>query len=149
MPTSPRLKIPSPKARVARSLFEKDLNFADGTPDSNKVSFVPIPQWGAYRIRVLTVGAALTLNIAYVRPARQTGTVGQQASIPAIPEYEYTTGQPVVATLAVADGVEGILDVLADEHLGENWLRVELDPAGASDLTFCDISGVLLGLGAG
>ena len=167
-----RLQLPSVTARSARSVIGKeDLEFLTTDP---VYFYVPIVQWTSYRIRLLTTGDTCVLDMAYVRPGREIlrvpvdvltppmppaasdrpvdGTVFPPATAAATSDvtgqeaYEYTTGQPAVVTMTPAVNVEGLLDVLEAEHLGENWLKVTLTPTSiATVVRFCDISGINVG----
>lgn len=139
-----RLKIPSPQGRAARSLFDKVLVFADGA--DIKVVWVPVIQWANIKLRVRISGTTGTITAEFGRPARQTAVLGQQNSAN-LPAFVYANDQPAAGAVALADGIENELDVTAAEHAGENWLRVTIDPVAAGTIDFCDISGVLLGLG--
>lgn len=148
MPEKPfRLKRPYPQAKSAISPFEPDdTNFADGTAASNKTVLVPIVAWGAVRVRCQITGAAGTVALSFARPNRAI----DPASLPAGPAiaFVYTAGQPAASGTAWVDGVELVLDITAAEHIGENWLKIVLDPAAAADIDFFDVSGVNLGLGS-
>lgn len=135
-----RLKRPFPQAKSARSPFESDPEFIDGTAASTKVTFVPIVQWGAIRIRGLIDSAAGVIGLEFVRPARQK-------DVDDIPNaLVYGMAQPAADGTAWVDGVEFSLDITAAEHIGENWLKITLNPADGSDIIFFDVSGVNLGL---
>lgn len=138
-----RLKRPFPKAKSARSPFEpSDTNFPDGTDASTKVLFVPIVQWGAIRIRGQITGAAGAMDFEFARPAREL----DPAALPGEAEaLIYGAAQPAISPTAWVDGVEFSLDITAAEHVGENWLKVTLNPAAGADIDFFDISGVNLG----
>ena len=135
-----RLKRPFPQAKSARSPFDSDPNFADGTDDSTKVTFVPIVQWGGIRIRGQITGAAGAIGLEFVRPARQKDPGDLPNAL------VYGVDQPAVDGTAWVDGAEFSLDITEAEHQGENWLKVTLNPADAADIDFFDISGVNLGL---
>lgn len=148
MPEKPfRLKRPYPQAKSAISPFEPDdTNFADGTAASNKTVLVPIIAWGAIRIRCQITGAAGSVALSFARPNRAT----DPASIPAGPTvaFVYTAGQPAADPTPWVDGVELVIDITAAEHVGENWLKIVLDPAAAADIDFFDVSGVNVGQGS-
>ena len=158
---SPRLKIPSVQARSARSAFKEDIGFTNTDP---LIIHVPIVQWRGFRIRGLCIGAGVTLDIAYVRPAKEPLRATIDADTPPVPPsddaasplaaqamaggpailgaYEYTTGQPTTAQLVLAIGTEGMLPVIEADHVGENWLQVTITPASTlSVLRFLDFSG--------
>ena len=139
-----RLKLPSPDARSARSPFEpNDTVFADGTPASDKVVFVPIVQWGQMRIRGRITGAAGVMGFEFARPNRAI----DPALLPGASEaFVYTVDQPAINGTAWVDGVEFSLEITATEHQGENWLKITLNPAAAAVIDLLDISGELLGL---
>ncbi len=137
-----RLKRPFPKAKSARSPFESEPNFPSGDPEDTKVTFVPIVQWGSIRIRGQITGAAGAIGLAFVRPARQK----DPGSLP--DALVYGVDQPAVDGTAWVDGAEFSLEITAAEHQGENWLKITLNPAGAADIDFFDISGVNLGQGS-
>lgn len=135
-----RLKRPFPKAKSARSPFGEELNFVDG--NQIEVRFIPIVQWGAIRIRGLIDGAAGSMAFEFARPARQK-------DVDNLPDaLVYGAGQPAIDPTAWVDGVEFVLDITAAEHVGENWLKITLDPADGSDIIFFDVSGVNLGQGS-
>ena len=141
MPERPtRLKRPFPQPKSARSVFEQDANFPDGTDASTKVEFVPIIAWGAIRIRGQITGAAGAIGLEFVRPARQKDPGDLPNAL------VYGVDQPAVDGTAWVDGAEFSLDITEAEHQGENWLKVTLNPADAADIDFFDISGVNLGL---
>lgn len=137
-----RLKLPSPDARVARSVVPEGTSILIAEPF---VVFVPIPQWSSIRIRGLIADQAGTINAQFVRPAREED--------PATPDLAlvYGADQPAIdaagaGTAWVAD-TEFSLEITAVEHQGENWLKLTLT-ADVDDaiVQFLDISGVLLGL---
>ena len=138
-----RLKIPSPDARSARSPFEpNDTNFADGSPASTKVVFVPIVQWSNIRIRGRITGNATFMGFEFARPNRAL----DPALLPGASEAKtYNEDQPAIDGNASADGVEFSFEITAAEHQGENWLKITLNPDGAGDIDFFDVSGTLLG----
>ncbi len=140
-----RLNRPFPKPKSARTPFEpNDTNFPDGTDASNKVVFVPIVQWGSIRIRGQITGAAGAIGLEFARPAREI----DPASLPAGPAVAFVYGvdQPAADGTAWVDGAEFSLEISEAEHQGENWLKITLNPADASDIDFFDVSGVNLGL---
>jgi len=139
-----RLMLPSPDARSARSPFEPDdTNFADGSPASDKVVFVPIVQWGQIRIRGRISGNAGAMEFQFVRPNRAL----EPSVLPVLAiALVYVEDQPAIENSVWVDGVEFSLEITAAEHQGENWLKITLDPDGAGDIDFFDISGVNLGL---
>ena len=139
-----RLKLPSPDARSARSPFEpEDTVFADGTPASTKVVFVPIVQWSQIRIRGRITGAAGAMGFEFARPNRAL----DPAQLPgASVAFVYGVDQPSIDGSPWVDGVEFSLEITAAQHQGENWLKITLDPAGAAVIDFLDVSGELLGL---
>lgn len=138
MPEEPtRLKRPFPKAKSARSPFADGLLFVD--VDDIKVVFVPIVQWGAIRIRGRIEGAAGVVDLAFARPARQKNPDDLPNA------KEYTTSEPAASGTAWVDDVEFTLDITAAEHVGENWLRIALDPAAAAEVIFFDVMGTNLG----
>ena len=135
-----RLKIPSPDARVARTPFPDGEVFADAA--DIKVVFVPIVQWSDMRIRGEITGAGGAVGLEFARPKRQL----DPALLPGASEaFVYGLDQPAADGTAWFSGVEFFLDITAAEHVGENWLKLTLDPAGAATLLFLDISGTLLG----
>lgn len=133
-----RLKRPYPEAKSARSPFGEALNFVD--TNQIEVRFVPIVQWGAIRIRGLIDGAAGVMGFEFARPARQK-------DVDNLPDaLVYGVDQPGIDGTAWVDGVEFSLEIPASEHIGENWLKITLNPADGSDIVFFDISGENLGL---
>ena len=144
-----RLVYPSPDARVARSPFGGgDTNFVNGSSEFTKRVHVPVVQWGAIRIRGRITGGDGTVQILFARPKIQLNPAF-------LPDTErsfiYPTDQPAVQTTFWTDGVEFSATITAAEHVGENWLRIQLNPSGGSggpsqDIDFLDVSGVLLGL---
>ena len=135
-----RLKIPSPDARVARTPFPDATVFADAS--DIKVVFVPIVQWDDIRIRGRMGGSGGTVGLEFARPKRQL----DPAALPGAAEaFVYTEDQPAADGTAWFVGVEFFLDISATEHVGENWLKITLDPAGAGVIDYFDISGTLLG----
>ncbi len=145
-----RLAYPSPDARVARSPFEGgDTNFPNGSSEFTKRVHVPVVQWGAIRIRGRITGGAGTVGILFARPRIQL----DPAFLPDTERsFTYTSAtQPAVQTTPWVDGVEFSVEITADEHVGENWLRIQLNPSGggggpSQDIDFLDVSGELLGL---
>ena len=141
-----RLTLPSPDARSARSPFEGgDTNFPSGASEFTKRVSIPIVQWGQIRIRGRITGGGGSMQFQFVRPARQRASPGSTFA------RIYGFAQPAIATSAWADGVEFSLLITAAEHVGENWLRIALNPSGggggpAQVLDFLDVSGTLLGL---
>ena len=143
--TPHRLILPSPDARSARSPFDSDPSFASGATEETKRVFVPIVQWGQIRIRGRITGGGGSMQFQFVRPARQRASPGSTFA------RIYGFAQPAIATSAWADGVEFSLLITAAEHVGENWLRITLNPPGgaggaAQEIDFLDVSGTLLGL---
>ena len=142
--TPHRLILPSPDARSARSPFEGlDPNFASGASEETKRVHIPIVQWGQIRIRGQITGGIGAMGISFPRPARQSD------GPPVF--FVYSMAQPAINNTAWADGVEFSLLITAAEHVGENWLRIALNPSGggggpAQVLDFLDVSGTLLGL---
>lgn len=132
-----RLMRPFPKAKSAKSPFGEELNFVD--TNQIEVRFVPIVQWGAIRIRGLIDGAAGVMGFEFARPARQKDVDDLPNAL------IYGVDQPGINGTAWADGVEFSLEISAAEHIGENWMKVTLNPADGSDIIFFDISGVNLG----
>jgi hypothetical protein len=173
MGTPARLKVPSVQARSARSVIgREDLEFLTTDP---RVFYVPVVQWAAFTLRGLCTGANAVVDIAYCRPGRETLRVPLDDQTPPMPPaaiptdpalgpnlpeataaassdqgdieaYEYTTGQPTTATLALVADAEGDLPVIEADHVGENWLKVTITPASiATVIRFLDISGVNVG----
>lgn len=138
-----RLKRPYPEAKSARSPFQSDPVFVDGTPASNKVSFIPVVQWSSIRIRGRISTGAGSMAFEFARPAREL----DPAALPgASDELVYGVDQPAINPTAWVAGVEFSLEITAAEHQGENWLKITLNPAAAAAIDFFDVSGVNLGL---
>ncbi len=83
------------------------------------------------------------MQFRFARPARQLdpGDLPGESNA-----FVYGVDQPGIDGTAWADGVEFSLEISEAEHQGENWLKILLDPAGAADIAFFDVSGVNLGL---
>ena len=145
-----RLKLPSPDARVARSPFGGgDTNFPNGSSEFTKRVYVPIVQWSSIRIRGQITGGAGTVQILFARPSRELDPAFLASDLRR--EFVYSQAQPAVQTTPWVDGVEFSALITAAEHVGENWLRIQLNPSGggggpSQDIDFLDVSGVLLGL---
>lgn len=134
-----RLKLPSPDARVARSVFEEGRTILVAAP---AVVLVPIVQWGKIRLRGRISAQAGTIGVHYARPARDVlpTTTGDNA-------FVYTVDVPTINGTAWVAGTEFSLEIPDTEHFGENWLRLTLT-AGVDGavVDFFDVSGELLGL---
>ncbi len=145
-----RLMLPSPDARSANSPFEGgDTNFPSGASEFTKRVHIPVVQWGQIRIRGRITGGVGTVQILFERPNRALDPVLVAADLRR--ELTYSLGQPAVQTTPWSDGVEFSVLITAAEHVGENWLRIQLNPSGggagpAQDIDFFDVSGTLLGL---
>jgi len=136
-----RLKLPSPRARVAIGdavAPQGPFNIADPI-----VMWVPIATWAEVRIRGLVTGQAGTVGLEFGRPARQLDAA--DVVTPKL-EYIYTVGQPAADGTAWVAGTEFVLNITATEHIGENWLKVTLTATvNGATLVFLDVSGVMLG----
>ncbi len=135
-----RLNRPFPKAKSAKTPFGEALNFVDG--NQIEVRFIPIVQWGAIRIRGRIDSDAGVIGLEFARPSRQKDVDDLPNAL------VYGAGQPAVNGFAWVDDVEFVLDITAAEHVGENWLKITLDPAGGADIVFFDVSGENLGQGS-
>ncbi|MCK5652040.1 MAG: hypothetical protein KAJ42_11710 [Gemmatimonadetes bacterium] len=115
-------------------------------------AFVPIVQWSGIRIRVKITGQFGEIRTQFVRPARNVAPLGEPfpAEDPQADDkaFFYTVAQPSIDETFLSDGVEFLFDIPPSEHIGENWLKlnVSTENPAITVLDFCDISGVLLGL---
>ena len=115
-------------------------------------AFVPIVQWSSIRIRVKITGQFGEIRTQFVRPARNKAPLGEPfpAEDPQADDkaFFYSLDQPSIDELFLTEGQEFSLEISASEHVGENWLKlnVSTENPAITVLDFCDISGVLLGL---
>lgn len=136
-----RLRVPTPKARVARQVVPDATVLTDA--GGAVLVRVPIWAWSSIRIRGRITGNTGTLGFQFARPKSERNP--DQAT--SIAPFVYTADQPAIDATAWVSGTEFSLEISATEHQGENWLLVTLTKTAGADATvdFLDISGVPIG----